>query len=137
MNKLIAFFSLVLLFSACSNKEQKLINNLDGEWKITSFKTNNVAIPEADFAGVYFEFLACKSKEFDFCDGIYTRTDSNSVTTNFSYSIGEDAETFTFDFVSPDMQDISGAISKDSKTKFTFKYTDVRGDSQEFVLEPK
>ncbi len=137
MYPFIAFLSFIFIFAACSNREQKTINALDGEWKISSFKTNNVAVPEADFVGVGFEFLACKSKEYDFCDGIYTRVDSSSISINFSYAINPTGETFSFDFMSPDMQDISGSIVQNSNKKFTFKYTDLRGDSQEFVLEPK
>ncbi len=110
---------LVCIVVAC-NKDQKVVKQLDGKWKVTSQSVNGVEQPAHDLDDDEISFSECKVKNGD-CDG--TITDSVFVLP-FKYSISEKGEkiTMTYNVLGTNFTDV-GTIEEHSKSKFVFTVT--------------
>ena len=106
----------VLLLVACS-KDQKVVNQLEGKWKVTASSENGVAMPDSTFANSYYEFEKCKIKD-GACPGTYTE-DGKALA--FTYDIKDDGKKMVVTILG--IADES-EILENSKTKFKWRSTD-------------
>jgi len=97
------------------NKNQKVVKELDGTWKVTSATTNGV--PDSSFLGATYTFTKCKVKKKD-CDG----TASNlGFTFPFKYNVTGKGEKFSITYnLGTSSQTYNGTITEHSKSKMVF-----------------
>ncbi len=131
---------LALLISACS-KDQKVIKQLEGTWKITAMTVDGTAVDAEFFSGTSTTFPKCKQKK-ETCVGTQTATfeffgTTFTTTTEFNYEVKDKGETFvmtvvksTTDGVSTECTDDctnTSTITEHSKEKFVTEFTDDDG----------
>lgn len=128
--------AVVLIAFACS-KDQKVVRQLDGEWKMTALSRNGVAEDASSYENTTYTFKKCKVSKGD-CEGSTTTNDPSKgdVTFPFTYSISEKGTKITinlevFGFVESE----TGDIIEHSKSKFVWSVTDEDGDVTESTLE--
>ena len=92
MKKIITLLLPVLfLITACS-KDQKVVRQLDGTWKVTDVKENGASVNASEYEGLKYSFEKCKvSKEA--CNGSVTQ---QGLTLAFTYKITDDGEKIVF-----------------------------------------
>lgn len=78
------------VFFACS-KDQKVVNDLEGNWKVTAETVNGVATPDSVYANTQYKFEKCKVKK-GACPGTITE---DGKATSFTYDISEKGTKFT------------------------------------------
>jgi hypothetical protein len=117
---------------SCS-KDQKVVKELEGDWKVTAQKVDNVAQPDSTFKGTTYHFDKCKVKKGD-CDG---SVNEDGKSFPFKYRITEKGTKFTLTLSFAGTTQTSTAdILEHSKTKFVYKSTD-NGEVTETTLEKK
>lgn len=136
MRKLAWVAILVISFTAIScNKNQKVVKQLEGDWKITSLKING--IPDtADYSRDRYHFEKCKVKKTD-CEGYYKTVDPSKgeVNFNFTYNITDDGTKINI------MMDLFGfsetttaTIKENTGERFVWEET-YDGDVMETTIE--
>ena len=80
------------LVTSCS-KDQKSVNRLEGDWKITYFSADGEAADKEDYEGTTYTFNKCKVKKGD-CDGSITAPDPDkgTITIPFTYNVSDKGE---------------------------------------------
>lgn len=135
MKKSILIIPFALLVISACNKNQKVVKQLDGDWKLTGEKVNGTAVTVSD--NITYHFDKCKVKNED-CDGSMSFTDSTkgSITLPMKYNVTEDGTKFTtiVNILGSDETTVSDIVEH-SKSKFVFSYTDSGGDVWEETLE--
>ena len=106
----------LMLLVACS-KDQKVVNQLEGKWKVTASTENGVVMPASSFENSYYEFQKCKIKD-GACPGTYTE-DGKALA--FTYDIKDDGKKMVVTILG--ITDES-EILEHSKTKFKWRSTD-------------
>lgn len=132
MKKTAAIAALIcgIIFFSCS-KDQKVVKQLEGTWKVTSIKENGQAQPDSLYSGDSYTFEKCKVKKGP-CDGTWT-TDGKAVP--FTYSISDKGTKFTMTMnIFGVSESETGDIVEHSDSKFVFKSND-GGDETETTLE--
>lgn len=128
-----------LVVASCS-KDQKVVNQLEGDWKVTSVKYNGVEDTQTDYSMTTYTFEKCKVKNGP-CSGKLVTSDETkgSITFNFKYEIFEDGEKIRIeiDFLGLDTEEQVGDIIENSKDKFVWSVTDEDGDKMETTIEKK
>ena len=118
--------ALVLIIAACS-KDQKVVKQLEGTWKVTSAKHNGVAEPDSVYSGTRYTFESCKVKKGD-CAGTVSE-DGKSFP--FTYNISEKGTKMTVTMLGVSS---TSDILEHSKSKFVWKTTD-GSDVDETTIE--
>jgi hypothetical protein len=125
MKKIITILALaVILVSACS-KDQKVVKQLDGEWKTTAVKVNGVSVDMSAYGDVRYKFTKCKVSKGD-CDGTLISQDptKGSIETSFTYNIENDGKTINIKYSFLGFTtSIKGDIIEQTKTTFIYEYT--------------
>jgi len=123
----------VVISLASCNKDQKAVNQLEGDWKITSLKVDGVAQPSSDYENTTYTFEKCKVKNGD-CPGKITE-DGKSF--DFTYNVSEKGEKMTikFDILGTKVTTVAD-ILESSKTKFVWKSIE-DGETVESTIEKK
>ncbi len=128
--------ALSLVVFAC-NKNQKVVRQLNGEWKITEMKYNGDPVDKSEYENTTYTFEKCKVSKGD-CDGEMKTVDPSkgTVTFPFTYSIDEKGTEITinlevFGFVESE----TGEILEHSKKKFVWSVEDADGDVTETTME--
>lgn len=132
MKKTIGLVTLLfaLICFSCS-KDQKVVKQLEGTWKVTDEKENGVSQPDSTFAGETYTFTKCKVKKGD-CDGTWT-TDGKAVP--FTYAIIDKGTKIRMTLnVFGVSESETSDIVEHSDSKFVFKST-IDGDVIETTLE--
>jgi hypothetical protein len=121
---------------ACS-KNQKVVRQLDGEWKITEVKYNGVVDNVSDYSKERYIFEKCKVEK-GACPGKLKSEDPTKgpISLDFTYSISEKGTKITINFnffgiVSSD----TGDIIEHSKKKFIWSVKDEDGDVLQTTIE--
>ncbi len=130
MKKIIlSAFAFSFLLIACS-KDQKVVNSLEGNWKVSKSMVNGVALADSLFSGTTYSFEKCKVKKED-CSGTLSE-DGKSVP--FTYKISEKGEKFTMKFtiLTETVETVADIKESDGKV-FTYSYTE-DGDTFEQTL---
>ena len=130
MKKQFWLFSLVLILVAC-NKEQRLVDRLDGTWTVESvtYKVNgqDVGSPIGQGITQYFIFEACSLAEdnVNSCDGLvhFKRGETLVGEDVFRYYFLDKASKIVLDYSDPNTRDITADILSSSKSRFEFDYT--------------
>jgi hypothetical protein len=139
MKKLIAIcFSVLLLVAAC-NKDQKVVRQLDGSWKVSSMTYDGAPVPSEEFSNLTYEFEKCKLSEGD-CNGKMIGIDptKGEYTFPFTYKISDDGLKLHMTFSMFGQTSIThGDIIESSKSKFQFSTTDEDGKKTVTTLEKK
>lgn len=122
MKKLIIItLSIVTILVACS-KDQKVVRNLEGTWKVTAQTYDGQAVPAEEYANTSYEFEKCRVKKED-CPGMLTASDSTkgSYSFPFTYKIHDDGEKITINMNFLGMiSSMVGDIKENSKSTFIF-----------------
>jgi hypothetical protein len=127
-----ALFMAMFIVVSC-NKDQAVVKQLDGEWKITGMKENGTAVPTADLPGMTYKFETCKVSKGD-CDGSVAE---GAFSLNFKYNISDKGEKITMKYnILGNEITQTGTIKEHSKSKFVFEVTE-DGDKMETTLEKK
>src|SRR4051794_15345276 len=87
---LLSAFVAITIFISC-NKDQKVVKQLDGKWKVTSETIDGVEQPAKSYENEEYSFTACKEKKGD-CDGSIS---DDTFTFPFKYNISEKGEKIT------------------------------------------
>lgn len=131
---LLAFVAFV--FSSC-NKNQRVVNDLEGTWTATSYKLNGSEMIYPGGAVLTFSFNDCKVKNDD-CSGTVTADFGpgfGSDNSTFTYNIKSDGTIINMDFADTSAADFNNAvISNHTDTKITFGGVDTDGDTFEYTL---
>lgn len=143
MKKVFTLGSSVLLsmmvLMSCS-KDQKVVKQLDGEWKVTQITEDGKSM---DLSGAEwtYNFETCKVKKGN-CSGSYTLSHQllGSQTVPFEYSISDKGEKFTmyteYESGGTTISDTEEfTIEEHSKDKFVISDTDEDGVVTELILE--
>jgi hypothetical protein len=131
---IVAVFSIAVY--SCS-KDQKVVKQLEGDWKVSARTVNGVAEPAASYASTVYTFTTCKVKKGD-CDGTLTEADSTkgTVSTPFKYSISDKGEkikiSLSFFGITTS---ITGDIKEHSSTKFVYTYKDDNETFEETLVK--
>lgn len=118
--------SCVIIFIAC-NKNQKVVNQLDGTWKIEGVTEDGKAQPTTEYENTTYKFEKCKVKKGD-CPGTVTE-DGKALA--FTYRISDDGEKLTMNVLG---QSATADIIENSKTRFKYRSTDSKGVVTETTL---
>ncbi len=123
-------FTATILLVSCTSKDQKVVNQLEGEWQITSMTVDGTAVSADECENTTYKFDKCKVKDED-CNGKIIDNDpvKGIIETDFTYSVSNDGETIsmTFEFFGiTDTQ--SSMITESSKSKMVFEFTDDDGE---------
>jgi hypothetical protein len=128
---LVLFSLAVLLIYSCS-KDQKAVNNLEGDWKVTSVTIDGVA-DTADYSMDKYTFEKCKLSKGD-CPGTYTTVDptKGEVASSFTYSFEDDGETLimNIDFLGTPIT-TTGKVIDHTDSKFSWSEN---GDQGEVIV---
>jgi hypothetical protein len=106
----------MLVIAACS-KDQKVVKELEGTWKVTAVKEDGVAQPDSTFNTQTYSFEKCKVKKGP-CNG--TMTDEGKALP-FTYSISEKGTRITMTVFG--ISEV-GEILEHSESKFVFRSMD-------------
>ncbi len=131
-------------FTAC-NKDQRVVNRLEGDWKVTSVKfyVNNVI--DNSFTldpneTILLTFDDCKLKSDDWCN-VVTKSTSNgqTQTENGIYQVTDDGEKIILDddgsITSTDDR-VTANITESSKKSFKFSWSEMDGsDTYKYEYE--
>ncbi len=130
-NLLLVAFMLIIV-AAC-NKDQKVVKQLDGTWKVSSIVVDGTPEPASSFDDDTYTFNSCKVKKDD-CDGTIT-TDGMSIP--FTYNVSEKGKKFsmTMNFFGFSFSQ-TGDILEHSKDKFVFLFIE-DGERTETTLVKK
>lgn len=132
-----ATFVLAFIAFACS-KDQKVVRQLDGEWKVTEVKYNGVVDNSTDYSSWKYKFEKCKVSKGD-CSGSWTTIDptKGETTFDFTYSISEKGTKITINLnILGLTESTTGDIIEHSKTKFIWSEKDATsGDVTEITIE--
>jgi hypothetical protein len=138
--KLINLFAGVLLVAvtviACS-KNQKVVRQLDGEWKITEVKYNGVVDNVTDYSKERYIFEKCKVEK-GACPGKLKSEDPTKgpITFDFTYTISEKGTKITINLnVLGFVSSSTGDIIEHSKKKFIWSVKDEDGDVTQTTIE--
>ncbi len=135
-------------FTACS-KEQRVVNRLEGEWKVKTIKEYENGILSSSGDGLdggtlTFDFEKCKLKSDDYCDLIITSVYNNDTETElYKYKISDDGETLVVDSdynTNSTTDQESFVITESSKKIFKISVTEIDGSDTyktEYEMEPK
>lgn len=139
-NKLIKLFSVAIVIGiiavACS-KNQKVVRQLDGEWKVTEVKYNGVVDNSYDYSNDKYVFEKCRVKK-EACPGTYKTVDPSKGETSFgfTYTISEKGTKITINLSFFGLTESStGDIIEHSKKKFIWSVKDEDGDVTQTTLE--
>ena len=123
MKKLSLFFITALLIIGACSKDQKTVNRLEGDWKITEVTVDGVAEPDSSYRDATYSFEKCKVKKTS-CDGTFTE-DGKALP--FTYKITDKGTKITMTFLGIQS---TGDIIENSKTKFKWKFVE---DNEETI----
>ncbi|MDQ3191647.1 MAG: hypothetical protein M3Q58_08640 [Bacteroidota bacterium] len=131
MKKLIlmAVLPMIIFISGCS-KDQKVVRQLDGEWKINSMTKDGNAADKEDYQYTTYIFTKCKVSKGD-CDGSvkYSDPSKGSFTFPFKYNISEKGEKITIKTTSGnETETTEGTILEHSKSKFVYSFEESEAD---------
>jgi hypothetical protein len=112
--------TLLVVFVIACNKNQQVVKQLDGSWKVTSQTVNGVAAPDSTYKNTTYSFTKCKVKKGD-CDGTIT---DGSFTIPIKYSVTEDGKKIkiTYNFLGTSETE-TGDITEHSKDKMVISTT--------------
>lgn len=123
----VLFLATVFVYS-CS-KDQKAINNLEGDWKVASVTIDGVA-DTADYSMDKYTFEKCKLRKGD-CPGTYTTIDptKGEVASSFTYRFEGDGETLIMnvDFLGVTVS-TTGSVIEQTDSKFSWSETGELGE---------
>jgi hypothetical protein len=129
MKKISAFLLTISVIVWSCSKDQKVVKELEGDWKVSSQTVNGVAVPPAEYAGTKYSFTKCKVKNGD-CDGSLSAADSTkgTISTPFTYNIQEKGEIINikYSFLGI-VTTVKGTIEEHSDSKFVYSYTESQG----------
>jgi len=80
--------------ASCS-KNQKVVKDLEGTWRITHQVVNDTVVPDSVNAHILYEFEKCKVKKED-CPGTIKDDQGGSFQLAFTYTIEDKGETIVF-----------------------------------------
>lgn len=130
MKKIFALLALVSVVIWSCSKDQKVVKELEGDWKVTSQTVNGTAVPDSVFAGMTYTFTKCKVKKGD-CDGTLSVPDPTKGTfaQPFTYNIKDKGETINiyYSLLGIVATTITGTIDEHSDSKFVYSYTEPGG----------
>jgi hypothetical protein len=111
---------LICVVVACS-KDQKVVKQLDGKWKVTGQTVDGTSVPASNYDDEVYSFTACKVKKGD-CDGSIS---DGSLSLPFKYSISEKGEKFSMTFnILGVNQTETATITEHSDSKFVISDTE-------------
>jgi len=106
----------VMLIVSC-NKDQKVVNDLEGSWKVTSEIENGVALPDSAYNTTVYQFEKCKVKN-GACPGTVTE---DGKAFSFTYAIQDKGETMIITMLGISS---TSEILEHTKTKFRWRTAD-------------
>ncbi len=122
---------LALVVFACS-KDQKTVNKLDGEWRVTGQKENGVQVSGSKAPDITYKFTKCKVSKGE-CDGMLSEGGKSMV---FTYKITNKGERITINVnLIGQVTSIYGQITEHTKNKFVYYYITEDGTTYEETLE--
>ena len=124
----LVLLAVAVIFAFCS-KNQKVVKQLDGTWKITSMKENGVEQPDSLYKDVTYKFEKCRVKKGP-CDGSMSEAGK---TVPFTYDITDKGTKITITISAFGVSETS-EIVEHSKTKFVWKTVD-GSDETETTIE--
>lgn len=136
MNKFLLFFvpvAFLILFASC-NKDQQVVTEMEGDWRVVSEIFNSVPEDPAVYKDKVYTFERCGVKKRD-CTGsfVYAGTD-----VPFTYSVFDDGKRIRINTDYPGVTPVEeGDIIEHSTAKLIFRFEDADGDVLERVLEPE
>jgi hypothetical protein len=122
------FFISIIIAVSCS-KDQRVVNQLEGDWKVVSQIEDGVAQPDSTYKNTTYTFQKCKVKKGD-CGGSVSE-DGKAIP--FTYRISEKGEKITFTLFGISE---TGTIREHSKTRFVW-VTDDGKHVDETTIEKK
>ena len=130
MKKIFALLALVSVVLWSCSKDQKVVKELEGDWKVSAQTVNGVAVPDSEFVGITYTFTKCKVKKGD-CDGTLSVPDptKGTFTQSFTYNIQEKGEKININYAILGLPatTITGTIEEHSDSKFVYSYTETGG----------
>jgi hypothetical protein len=82
---------LLLIISCTKSKDQKVVDTIEGSWKVVDIKKDGVQLDPSDYKGITYKFESCKVTKED-CPGTVTY---NGWPANFKYSVSEEGTKIT------------------------------------------
>jgi hypothetical protein len=140
MKNHLLFISLIslILYISCS-KDQKVVRQLAGDWKVTNYTIDGAAQDKSAWDGQVYSFNKCKVKK-EWCTGTVTVPDSTkgTITMEFKYKIREKGKKFDLqvNFLGIVSDTQTSDIKEHSKSKFVYSYTD-SGKVHEITMTKK
>lgn len=126
MKKYILLFSTVALIVYACSKDQKVVRQLDGEWKVTDVKNDGVSADAASYQNTSYTFEKCRVHKDD-CSGSLKIGDPSKgeFSFPFTYSIDEKGTKITIHTTLNGVTSTSvGQINEHSKSKFVWTSID-------------
>ncbi|MBA3899722.1 MAG: lipocalin family protein [Bacteroidetes bacterium] len=135
MKKLLLLIALpvIALVSGCS-KDQKVVRQLDGEWKITALSEDGKPADKEDYEGVTYKFEKCKVSKGD-CNGSMKTNDPSKgeITFPFTYNISDKGTKIMikYSFMGMAASTTNGDIIEHSKSKFVYSFEEEEEEEDE------
>lgn len=137
-NLLFTLLISTILVLSCS-KDQKVVRQLEGEWKVTNYTINGVAQDKSVWDGQVYSFNKCKVKK-EWCTGSVSVPDSTkgTITMEFKYKIREKGKKFDLqvNFLGIVSETQTSDIKEHTKSKFVYAYKD-NGSDHEITMTKK
>lgn len=64
-----AFLTVLGMGIIACNKDQMVVNQIDGDWKVVKYVKDGVVAADSVLSGMEFTFDKCKQGDSDYCDG--------------------------------------------------------------------
>lgn len=137
MKKLLLLVTAIAFISNGCDKDQQVVRQLNGTWKVTEMKVNGQAEDPKEFEGTEYSFEKCRLKKDGECEGGLTIMKIGAPEgSSFTYVISDDGKKITITSASAIGDDVeTGDILDHSKKEFRFTLNDDRGNSREIALE--
>ncbi|HAS36289.1 MAG TPA: hypothetical protein DCS15_07360 [Flavobacteriales bacterium] len=133
MKKFLTAIALVgiLGLAACTSENQKIVDQLEGTWKVTQVTVNGIPLDESTYENDQYTFESCSASADD-CTGSYRYEDptKGTTTSSFSYSVEDDGTKLKMSLFSG-----TADIIESSDSRFIWSETDSFGDVTETTIE--
>lgn len=120
---LVTTLLVAILVAGCS-KDQKVVRQLEGEWKITGMTNDGAPADKEDYENTTYTFEKCKVSKGD-CNGVmkYNDPSKGNMELSFLYNISEKGEKIAIKVNYFGLtQTTDGTIIEHSKTKFVYEF---------------
>lgn len=115
-----------IVLIACS-KNQRVVRQLEGDWKVTAYTLDGIAQSMSDIGNIKYKFEKCRVRKED-CNGVmsvYDEDKGGDIGISFDYNIEDKGDKINIKFnLFGIIETREGKIKEHSKSEFVYEYNE-------------